>query len=197
MFFSCSHFQAGWNQSVETKLRYSGAQKNIFCIPLLLVLRGGEVMAVGRYVPQISKRIFCTSVQSWTKITDGKFRPRSFVWLHPWLRNELMGVGFSVPFFRCKIVAECFCHQGRVAQSWVKITPARVSAKFEFKYESLWSKYILTLFVNKLMIQCSMNIRENCLRKCFWTKEKGTRVKFNPGLSANQPSNIGPGILIL
>ena len=55
MFFNFSHFQAGWNQSIETKLRYSGAQKNIFYIPLLLVLRGGEVMAVvipvGRYVP--------------------------------------------------------------------------------------------------------------------------------------------------
>ena len=34
-----------------------------------------------------------------------------------------------------------------------------------------------------------MNIRENCPRKCFWTKEKETRVKFNPGLSANRPSN--------
>ena len=60
MFFSFSHFQAGWNQSIETKLRYSGAQKNIFYIPLLLVLRGGEVMAVvipvGRYVPQIGLR---------------------------------------------------------------------------------------------------------------------------------------------
>ena len=60
MFFSFSHFQAGWNQSIETKLRYSGAQKNIFYIPLLSVLRGGEVMAVvipvGRYVPQIGLR---------------------------------------------------------------------------------------------------------------------------------------------
>ena len=39
------------------------------------------------------------------------------------------------------------------------------------------------------MIRCSMNIRENCPRKCFWTKEKETRAKFNPGLSANRPSN--------
>ena len=31
--------------------------------------------------------------------------------------------------------------------------------------------------------------RENYTRKCFWAKEKGTRVKFNPGLSANRPSN--------
>lgn len=23
----------------------------------------------------------------------------AFVWLHPWLRNEVVGVGFSVPFF--------------------------------------------------------------------------------------------------
>ena len=39
------------------------------------------------------------------------------------------------------------------------------------------------------MIRCSMNIRENCPKKNFWTKEKDTPVKFNPGLSANQPSN--------
>ena len=39
------------------------------------------------------------------------------------------------------------------------------------------------------MIRFSMNIRENCPRKCFRTKEKETWVKFNPGLSANQPSN--------
>ena len=39
------------------------------------------------------------------------------------------------------------------------------------------------------MIRCSINITENCPRKWFWTKEKETRVKFNPGLSANRPSN--------
>ena len=33
------------------------------------------------------------------------------------------------------------------------------------------------------------NDRENYPRKCFWTKEIETRVKFNPGLSANRPSN--------
>ena len=38
-------------------------------------------------------------------------------------------------------------------------------------------------------VQCSMNIRENCPRKCFWTKAKDTRVKCNPGLSANRASN--------
>ena len=32
-------------------------------------------------------------------------------------------------------------------------------------------------------------ITEKTIRKCFWTKEKETRVKFNPGLSANRPSN--------
>ena len=51
------------------------------------------------------------------------------------------------------------------------------------------SKFSFILFINKLMIRCSMNVRENCLRKCFSTKEKETRVKFNPGLSANLPSN--------
>ena len=39
------------------------------------------------------------------------------------------------------------------------------------------------------MIGSSKNKRENYPRKCFRTQEKETRVKFNPGLSANQPSN--------
>ena len=39
------------------------------------------------------------------------------------------------------------------------------------------------------MIGSSKNSRENYPRKCFWTQEKQTRVKFNPGLSANRPSN--------
>ena len=39
------------------------------------------------------------------------------------------------------------------------------------------------------MIGSSKNNRENYPRKCFWTQEKETRVKFNPGLSANRPSN--------
>ena len=39
------------------------------------------------------------------------------------------------------------------------------------------------------MIGSSKNNRENYPRKCFWTQEKETRVTFNPGLSANRPSN--------
>ena len=39
------------------------------------------------------------------------------------------------------------------------------------------------------MTGSSKNNRENYPRKCFWTQEKETRVKFNPGLSANRPSN--------
>ena len=39
------------------------------------------------------------------------------------------------------------------------------------------------------MIGSSKNSRENYPRKCFWTQEKQTRVKFNPRLSANRPSN--------
>ena len=40
-----------------------------------------------------------------------------------------------------------------------------------------------------LMIGSSKNNRENYPRKTFGTLEKETRVKFNPGLSANRPSN--------
>ena len=39
------------------------------------------------------------------------------------------------------------------------------------------------------MIGNSKNNRENYPRKCFQTQEKETRVKFNPGLGANRPSN--------
>ena len=39
------------------------------------------------------------------------------------------------------------------------------------------------------MIGSSKNSTENYPRKCFWTHEKETRVKFNPRLSANRPSN--------
>ena len=39
------------------------------------------------------------------------------------------------------------------------------------------------------MIGSSKNNRENYPRKCFWAQEKETRVKFNPRLSANRPSN--------
>ena len=35
----------------------------------------------------------------------------------------------------------------------------------------------------------NLKIGENYPRRCFWTKEKETRVKFNPGLTANRPSN--------
>ena len=45
------------------------------------------------------------------------------------------------------------------------------------------------LFVYNLMIGSSKNNRENYPRKCFWTQEKETRVKFNPGLSAYRRSN--------
>ena len=39
------------------------------------------------------------------------------------------------------------------------------------------------------MIESSKNSTENYPRKCFWTQEKEPWVKFNPGLSANRPSN--------
>ena len=65
-----------------------------------------------------------------------------------------------------------------LVQNWIQIWKLIIKSKFS-----------LILFVNKLMFRCSMNIRENCPKKWFWTKEKETRVKFNPGLSANRPSN--------
>ena len=39
------------------------------------------------------------------------------------------------------------------------------------------------------MIGYSKNNRKNCPRKWFWWKEKETRVKIKPWVSANRPSN--------
>ena len=55
----------------------------------------------------------------------------------------------------------------------------RVSAKFEFRYESLNSKFNLILFVYNLMIRCSKKNRVNYPRKYCWRKEKDTPLKFN------------------
>ena len=43
----------------------------------------------------------------------------------------------------------------------------RVSARFEFSFESLKSISVLILFVYKLMIRGSKNNREHYPRKCF------------------------------
>ena len=59
----------------------------------------------------------------------------------------------------------------------------------EFRYESLKTSSNLIILLYKLIIGRFKNNRENYLRKCFWKQEKETRVKFNPGLSANRPSN--------
>ena len=65
----------------------------------------------------------------------------------------------------------------------VGLRQPRVSAKFEFRFESLKGISVLVLFVYKLMIGSSKNSTENYSRKCFWTQEK------KPGLSTNRPSN--------
>ena len=59
----------------------------------------------------------------------------------------------------------------------------RVSARFEFRFESLKSILVLILVVHKLMIGSS-KIREKTIRENpFEHKEK------KPGLSASRPSN--------
>ena len=40
------------------------------------------------------------------------------------------------------------------------------------------------------MIESSKYNRENYPRKCFWTQQRETGVKFNPGLTFEQ---LGPG----
>ena len=60
---------------------------------------------------------------------------------------------------------------------------------FEFGFESLKSISVLILSVYMLMFGSSKHNRESYPKKFFWTQEKETRNKFNPGLSANRPSN--------
>ena len=59
---------------------------------------------------------------------------------------------------------------GRVVQSGVKITQG--SAKFEFRYNSIKSKFSLILLVCNLVIGCSKKNMENYPRKCFYTPKK-------------------------
>ena len=50
--------------------------------------------------------------------------------------------------------------------------------------------FFFTDLEKKNRLFCSLkNNRKNYPRKCFWTKGKETRVKFNPGLSVNRPLN--------
>ena len=55
--------------------------------------------------------------------------------------------------------------------SWLvthkRLAEKMVSARFEFRFESLKSISVLILFVYKLMIGSSKNNRENYPRKCF------------------------------
>ena len=44
------------------------------------------------------------------------------------------------------------------------------------------------------MIESSKYNRENYPREHFWTQEREIGVKFNPGLSANRPSNNRAGM---
>ena len=64
--------------------------------------------------------------------------------------------------------------------------------KFDFRQESLRSKFKFILFGYNLMIGCSIKKTENYPGKCFWTKEKEPRLKFNPGLALIGLWTTGP-----
>ena len=66
--------------------------------------------------------------------------------------------------------------QGRVVQSWVKITWGQCKIWIQtWKPKKHFSFNIL--FVYKLMIGSSKNNIDNYLRKSFWTEDKETQVK--------------------
>ena len=81
--------------------------------------------------------------------------------------------------------------------TWAELCKAglryrRVSSKFEFRYESLKSKFSLILFVNNLMIGYSKRNRENCPRNAFDEKKKRPGFKFNSGLALIGLRTSGP-----
>lgn len=91
-----------------------------------------------------------------------------------------------------RVVGLSFTLQGHVVQSWVKIT--RVSAKFEFRYESLRCKFSFKiLLVYNLMIgRSKKNSREKIVQEnASDEKKKRPRLKFNPGLPPIGPQTTG------
>ena len=82
-----------------------------------------------------------------------------------------------------RVVGLSFTLQGHVVQSWVKIT--RVSAKFEFRYESLRSKISIILFVDNLMFE---NYTGKCLqttgRRATWMCDLLLSAEINPALQS-------------
>ena len=67
------------------------------------------------------------------------------------------------------------------------VVQSRVSAKFDFRYES-WEGNSVLFFLPT--IWCCKKKRENYLRKCFEQKKKKPALTFNSSkVSANQPSN--------
>ena len=72
----------------------------------------------------------------------------------------------------------------------------RVSAKwFEFRYESLNSKFRLIVFAYNLIIGWSGKNRENYLGKCFWTKEKKTGSNLALGQALIGLRTTGPSMI--
>ena len=67
-----------------------------------------------------------------------------------------------------------------------------VSAKFEFRYESLKSKFSFILFAYYSMIGCSKKNRENYRENAFEKKKKKLRLKFNRGLALLGFRTTGP-----
>ena len=82
--------------------------------------------------------------------------------------------------------------QGRVVQSWVNIT--RVSARFEFWYESLKSKLIIHLnsFCQQAHDWMLLKLTEKIIRENAFEQKKK-----KPGLWANWPSNNWAWIIIM
>lgn len=75
----------------------------------------------------------------------------------------------------------CTKRLGQDIQSWVKIIQG--CAKFEFKYESLKSKFRLIHFVLNLTNGCSKKNREIIQENNLEQKKKKPGLTFNPGLA--------------
>ena len=77
------------------------------------------------------------------------------------------------------------------------LTYPKVSTKFEFRYESLKSKFSLILFVYNLVIKYSKQNKKIFRENVFNEKKKRPGLKFNPGLALTGLRTTGPWLVEL
>ena len=68
---------------------------------------------------------------------------------------------------KISLISRVFLHRFMAELFKAGLRQPRLSARFEFRFESLKSISVLILFVYEMMIGSAKNNRENYSRKCF------------------------------